>query len=80
MLREQPFAVRGDHVTLGQLLHACGLITSGGEARLYVEDGRVLVNGSPETRRGRKLRPGDVVEARREMRIRLIASEGRDGV
>src|ERR671917_2626293 len=35
---------------------------SGGEAKVLIQTGEVLVNGEVETRRGRKLVPGDVVE------------------
>lgn len=40
-----------------------GLVETGGQAKLLIQDGRVKVNGEVETRRGRKLKPGDVVEA-----------------
>jgi len=34
---------------------------SGGEAKILIGEGLVSVNGEPESRRGRKLRPGDSV-------------------
>lgn len=49
-------------ITLGQALKAADLVGSGGEAKLLIQDGAVLVNGEPETRRGRRLEAGDVVE------------------
>ena len=49
-------------VTLGQALKASNLVGSGGEAKVLIQAGEVLVNGEVETRRGRKLAPGDVVE------------------
>ncbi len=49
-------------ITLGQALKASDLVGSGGEAKVLVQAGEVLVNGEVETRRGRKLVPGDVVE------------------
>ena len=55
--------IRGDTIRLGQLLKLAGLIGSGSEARDFLEAERVLVNGEPETRRGRQLHPGDTVEA-----------------
>lgn len=55
------FAVRGDHITLDALLKATGLASSGGEAKVFITEGRVQVNGDTETRRGRKLRAGDEV-------------------
>lgn len=58
----QPFALRGDHITLDALLKACGVAGSGGEAKLRIAAGEVSVNGEVELRRGRKLRAGDVVD------------------
>lgn len=57
------FVLRGDHITLDALLKACGLASSGGAAKVLIAEGGVLVNGAAETRRGRKLRAGDVVTA-----------------
>jgi len=56
-------AIAGDMIRLGQLLKLSGLAESGGEARELVTEGVVRVNGEVETRRGRQLRRGDVVEA-----------------
>lgn len=55
------FALRGQHITLDAVLKATGLVASGGNAKALIAAGSVSVNGQPETRRGRKLRPGDVV-------------------
>jgi ribosome-associated protein len=48
--------------TLGQALKAADLVGSGGEAKVLIQAGEVIVNGEVETRRGRKLEEGDVVE------------------
>ena len=48
--------------TLGQALKVASLVGSGGEAKVLIQAGEVLVNGEVETRRGRKLHEGDVVE------------------
>ena len=48
--------------TLGQALKAASVVGSGGEAKVLIQAGEVLVNGEVETRRGRKLEGGDVVE------------------
>jgi ribosome-associated protein len=48
--------------TLGQALKVASLVGSGGEAKILIQAGEVLVNGEVETRRGRKLEEGDVVE------------------
>lgn len=48
--------------TLGQALKLGNVVGSGGEAKVLIQDGEVTVNGEVETRRGRKLEAGDVVE------------------
>lgn len=48
-------------IKLGQALKKAGLVGSGVDAKMIIQDGRVTVNGEIEERRGRKLYPGDVV-------------------
>ncbi len=47
---------------LDQFLKWQNLVDSGGHAKVLVQSGQVKVNGEVETRRGRKLQSGDVVE------------------
>ncbi|CAA9459004.1 MAG: Uncharacterized protein YbcJ [uncultured Rubrobacteraceae bacterium] len=49
-------------ITLGQALKVAALVGTGGEAKVVIQSGEVLVNGEVETRRGRRLREGDVIE------------------
>lgn len=49
-------------IKLDQFLKLTGAVDTGGQAKLLIQGGEVQVNGEVETRRGRKLRPGDVVE------------------
>ena len=46
---------------LAQFMKYRGLVFSGGEAKQIISSGLITVNGLVETRRGRKLCPGDVV-------------------
>lgn len=64
MIRMEIFYLRDseDHIKLGQALKASGLVESGAEAKQEVQDGNVKVNGEADTRRGRKLYDGDIVE------------------
>ena len=55
------FQIRGEYITLGQLLKAAALVGDGVEAKERIRDGEALVNGEVDTRRGKKLYPGDVV-------------------
>ncbi len=61
-MEEVVFNLRGDYITLGQLLKALDIVPTGGQAKMVILSGEVLVNGEVEKRRGRKLRHGDVVE------------------
>lgn len=49
-------------ITLGQALKLADVVGTGGEAKFLVQAGEVKVNGEVETRRGRKLKRGDVIE------------------
>ena len=49
-------------IELAQFLKLQCVVGSGGEAKLLVQSGQVMVNGEVETRRGRKLVTGDVVK------------------
>ena len=57
----QEIKVRDEFIKLGQALKAADLVSSGVEAKIVVQDGQVEVNGEVDTRRGRKLVPGDVI-------------------
>lgn len=54
--------LRDEFIKLGQALKAAGLVDSGLDAKIVIQDGLVQVNGEVDTRRGRKLYDGDVVE------------------
>lgn len=54
--------IADDMIRLGQFLKMADLAETGGEAKQIVQQGRVKVNGEVETRRGRQLHAGDVVE------------------
>jgi ribosome-associated protein len=51
-----------EQIKLDSFLKWAGAAMTGGEAKFMVEEGRVLVNGAIEQRRGHKLSPGDTVE------------------
>jgi ribosome-associated protein len=53
--------IRDQTIRLGQLLKLAGVVDDGAMAREVIERGLVLVNGDVDTRRGRQVRPGDVV-------------------
>ena len=58
----ETITLRDEFIKLGQVLKAVGFVESGVEAKELIQDGLVSVNGETDTRRGRKLYDGDVVE------------------
>lgn len=54
--------LRDEYIKLGQALKAAGFVKSGAGAKDVVVNGMVKVNGQVETRRGKKLVDGDLVE------------------
>ncbi|CAK1241135.1 Ribosome-associated protein YbcJ [Fructobacillus fructosus] len=55
-------AITTEYITLQQLLKITNIIHSGGQAKGYLAEQRVLLNGEEEQRRGKKLYPGDLIE------------------
>ena len=54
-------AAGNEYIKLDQFLKLAGVVETGGEAKQLIQSGQISVNGSIETRRGRKLYHGDVV-------------------
>lgn len=50
-----------EFIRLGQLLKKAGVVESGVDAKVVIQDGMVKVNGEVETRRGKKLYGGEIV-------------------
>ncbi len=63
--------IRGEMIRLGQLLKLAGVRDTGGEVKELLAEAGVSVNGEPEARRGRHLRPGDVIRVDGD-EIRLV--------
>lgn len=53
--------IEGDYITLGQLLKFLRLVSTGGEEKAFLAMHEVTFNGEKEIRRGKKLRPGDII-------------------
>lgn len=54
--------IDSEYIKLDSFLKLVNEAASGGEAKILIAEGLVSVNNEPESRRGRKLRPGDKVE------------------
>ena len=64
-----------EFIRLDAALKLSGLVDTGGQAKLLIQEGRVLVNGEVCPQRGKKLRPGDTV-ALGESRFQVAAQQG----
>lgn len=58
--------IKDEYIKLGQAIKLAGMVSSGVEAKDMIQDGLVKVNGDVEFQRGKKVRPGDVVEFNNE--------------
>ena len=54
--------INREPVELYKILKFEGLVASGGEAKMVIDEGYVLVNGDVETRRRKKIFSGDIIE------------------
>lgn len=61
------------YITLGQLLKEAGVIDTGGMAKWYLAEHLVLVNDEEENRRGKKLKPGDIVTLPDGSQMEIVA-------
>ena len=57
----EQITIKDDFIKLGQVLKLAGMVESGLEAKIVIQDGQVKVNGEVDTRRGRKIVDGDVI-------------------
>jgi S4 domain protein YaaA len=58
--------IKTEYIELQQLLKMKDIISSGGEAKYFLASNEVFVNNEKENRRGRKLRPGDIIRIGKE--------------
>ena len=54
-------AITTEFIKLQDLMKFADMVSSGGEAKVLIQEGEVSVNGEVCLQRGRKIRPGDVV-------------------
>ena len=52
--------IKDEYIKLGQAMKLAGMVGSGVEAKVVIQDGQVLVNGEVEHKKKKKLHPGDI--------------------
>lgn len=60
-MKHTSIPISTEYIKLDALLKFANLVCSGGEAKIRIQEGEVLVNGEVCTMRGKKIRPGDQV-------------------
>lgn len=56
--------IKTEYIKLDSLLKYAGLSATGADAKVYIKQGNVMVNGEVEKRRGRKIYKGDIVKTK----------------
>lgn len=58
--------INTDTIKLDAFLKWTGIVNMGSEAKIYIQEGKIKLNGNIETQRGKKLSKGDVIEFKGE--------------
>lgn len=71
----EKIVIKGEYITLGQLLKETGVIDTGGAAKWFLKERTVRLNGEKEERRGKKLYNGDVIDIEGEGTFTIVATD-----
>ena len=55
-----------EFIKLDQLLKLIDIASTGGHAKYLIQEGYIKINGDIEYQRGKKIKPGDILEAEKE--------------
>ena len=55
-------SIYSEFITLGQFLKLADIIQTGGEAKSFLAEHEIIIDGQVDNRRGRKLRGGEIIE------------------
>lgn len=75
MKKVNQIKIKDEFITLGQFLKLADIISSGGQAKWFLQEYEVYVNEELEDRRGRKLYVGDEVDIPGEGRFEIVTGE-----
>lgn len=60
-MKNEKITIDTEYIKLDNLLKYGGIVSTGGQAKLLIQNGEILLNGEVCTMRGKKIRNGDVV-------------------
>ena len=61
--KKETVKINTDFIQLQSFLKFKGIAETGGQAKEFIQDGIIRVNGEVCTERGKKIRPGDIISA-----------------
>ena len=61
-MAEIKLSIKEEFIRLDSALKLAGLVSTGGQAKVFIQNGEVLVNGEECLMRGKKLRLGDTAQ------------------
>ena len=61
--KKETVKINTDYIQLQSFLKFKGIAETGGQAKEFIQDGIIRVNGEVCTARGKKIRPGDIISA-----------------
>lgn len=67
--------IHTEFIKLQQALKLAGLIDQGSDVKFYLAEGMVTVNGAIATERGKKIRPGDIIQLKGIGTVEVAARE-----
>ncbi|TCS80826.1 S4 domain-containing protein YaaA [Tepidibacillus fermentans] len=65
--------IDSEFITLGQLLKLLNIIDTGGQAKFFLQENDIWVNGEKENRRGRKLYASDRIRIQHNGEYQIIS-------
>jgi len=72
---EKIVEINTEYISLSNLLKLSGVIGTGGQAKLIIQDGLVDLNGAPCTKRGKKVYPGDEVKLNLDPEVKITVRQ-----
>lgn len=64
--------IETEYIRLDQLLKYSGIVQTGGNSKILIQEGSVKVNGNIVTERGKKIRKGDIVTMQGDIEFLVV--------
>ena len=67
--------IKTEFIKLQQLLKLAGIVGQGSDAKLYIKNGEIKVNGITATQRGKKIYHGDIITIRNIGELKILQKQ-----